>query len=327
MKKRNLLGSAWGSILAMRAGVQAQEAAAKPRVVKTEQQLRQEEFDRIKAEHDNQFVTVEVESTPYERSISGQATKQIEVNRADYEKRTGITDLRNQWSKEPAEIQALAANPVGRVKFIDSMAKFPISSTPVELTDEDATEIVRKAKAFLDSKNLSESDRNRVVLFASIHVESNSLINSADPSIWQVAYDRLATLGCIAASAQAQAPTQPVEQSADELLTQANAGWFSMFGEVFSQWVASLGQAPWNFVPDRDQKFAALKYLEATNMGDPQVWNNCRVAMSDAGIFPSLYTADDLIVKKLNSGEWDLSTPAGRASYARAKNQISFGTI
>jgi hypothetical protein len=47
------------------------------------------------------------------------------------------------------------------------------------------------------------------------------------------------------------------------------------------------------------------------------------LAMSDAGIFPPLYTTDDLICKKLDSGEWDLSTDSFDFYYAKFLKNVT----
>jgi len=200
-------------------------------------------------------------------------------------------------------------------------------------------------KAFDDFKEvlstrgqvLSKDGETRLIKYVGSHNNTSRVVDGVTYRVacdnlntWIQALNRLIDLNAFSEgeyTAIEERQPEPVEESSvEELRDAADSQWLRIFGDTFRQWLASLARAPWNFVADSEQQRAALRYLER-GTGDPLAFDNCRVAMSDAGVFPPLYTADELICKKLDSGEWDLSTPAGRSSYARAKNQVFYNTL
>lgn len=334
MGKRNKgIGNAAGSILAYQLMNRPAENKVTTRP-KTEQELRQEEFDAIKREHNEQFVTVEVPATAWETAQTGRATKQVEVNRREHEDKNGITGLRQIWTKEPAEIQALAGdftNPVNKARMIDPSARFPTTSTPVELTDEDATKIVEKAQAFLSSKHLSEADRNRVALFASVHVESNSLINAADPALFQIAYDRLVELGCI--TAQAKTPTGEPEPSADQLATEADSNYRDVALPLLSSWRSSL-RANWGIELNDRLRDIAVDIMERHNL-NPTLYESydfVRIQMANRKLIRTDKTADgrpltrsEFVADAIDRNNIDLSRPENKRWFMEQQDLILNG--
>ena len=331
-RKNKGIGNAAGSILAYQ--LMNRPAAATPVKVMTETQKNQAEFDAIKAQHDAEFINVEVESTPYEFAQTGQATKQIEVPRKPYEDKTGITGLRQIWAKEPAEIQTLAGdftNPVNKARMIDPSVRFPTTSTPIELTDEDATKIVEKAQAFLSSKHLSEADRNRVALFASVHVESNSLINAADPALFQIAYDRLVELGCI--TAQAQTTTSEPEPSADQLATEADSNYRDVALPLLSSWRSSL-HANWGIELNDRLRDIAVDIMERHNL-NPTLYESydfVRIQMANRKLIRTDKTADgrpltrsEFVADAIDRNNIDLSRPENKRWFMEQQDLILNG--
>jgi hypothetical protein len=248
--------------------------------------------------------------------------------------------LRSQWRKPLATI--MQEKTYSMALFLDPLAELPTTSNPADADFSKAQKIIENdLDDVLESKGivLSSQGKLRTLIYGGLQSEATTVVNgishqAATSSLqyWIACVNRLAEIDAYDESEYAalvieERQSEPVEESAEELREQADSQWLRIFGETYRQWIVSLAQSPWNFSPDTEQQRAALRYLESRGTGDNSAFDNCRVAMSDAGIFPALYTADDLICKKLDSGEWDLSTPAGRASYARAKNQISFGTL
>lgn len=307
--KKNTLGNTAGSILAFQLMHRTEEN--KPtRVVKTEAQRRQEEFDQIRKEDERDFVQVEVPLTPYEQAIAGpvQTTKIVSVPRAEFEKTHGIQGLRKAWSRDSETIQTMAGKPMERVKMIDDGVRWPLSSTPPEMTDENVAKFTNQAKAFLDSKNLSPEDFNRIVLFVGIQADSNSLIDVLNPEIWSIAYQRLQQLGCLTSEpTRTEVPIQPqVEQSdtlsADEFRTDAEARWYSIWEDSWNQWLDSMAQA-WSFYPNRAQAHAAIDLLIKLESYGNDMFNECRRRLTASGVFkPGMLTDDELLAEKFEKG-------------------------
>ncbi len=336
MKRNKGLGSAWGSILAMQAGVQAQEAAAKPRVVKTEAHLRQEEFDRIKREHDVEFVQVSRPATAYEKAIDGRDTVTISVPRKQYEDKYGITGLRQIWAKNPAEIQAMSNNPVERVKMVDPLAQFPRTSMPIEMTEENATKFTQQAQAFLASKNLNADDRDRLILFVAINTDSNSQIDVSNPEIWNIAYRRLIELGCISSDEPNQstlAPTRAPEPSADELAAEADSNYRDVALPLLSSWRSSL-RANWGIELTDRLRDIAVDIMERHNL-NPTLYESydfVRIQMANRKLIRTDKTADgrpltrsEFVADAIDRNNIDLSRPENKRWFMEQQDLILNG--
>jgi hypothetical protein len=249
--------------------------------------------------------------------------------------------LRSQWRKPLATI--MHEKKFAMALYLDPSAGLPQTSIPADADFFKVEQIItRDLDDVLESRGiiLSGQGKLRTLCYGGLQSDTVTVTNGipyrgavSTLQYWIACVNRLAELDAYDESEYAALPesqpetAEPVEETAELLREAADSQWLRIFGDTYRQWLASLAQSPWNFVPDEDQQRAALKYLEERGTGDNLAFDNCRVAMSDAGIFPALYTSDDLICKKLDAGEWDLSTPAGRASYARAKNQIAYGTL
>jgi len=305
----------------------------KPAPNKAVKETPAQEFDRIKREHDDQFVTIEVPTSAYEKSISGRATKQIEVSRADYENRMGIAGLRKIWACSPDKLQSMAENPRMRLDMVDSCARWPLTSTPFEMTEESAEKISQQAKDFFDSTDLADDNRNRVVLFVGLNSDADSRIDVTNPEIWQVAHDRLQFLGAMKPEAESQ-PTQPtqVEQTiaelnADEFRTEAEQRWFAIWEDTWNSWLDSMAQT-WGFYPSKTQSRAAIDLLlKLESYGDGR-FDECRRRLTMSGVFkPGMLTALEQLESRVDAGEFgDLSTQMGKQRYAAAFNRVKFGS-
>jgi hypothetical protein len=247
--------------------------------------------------------------------------------------------LRAQWRKPLATIMHEKTYAMGL--FLDPTAELPTASNPADADFSKAEHIINHdLDDVLESRGviLSRQGKFRTLIYGGLQSDAVTVVNGVEQrgavgtlQYWIACVNRLAGLDAYDKSEYAALPEEERQPepdlTAEALREAADSQWLRIFGQTYRQWLASLAQAPWNFTPDEDQQRAALKYLEARGTGDNFAFDNCRVAMSDAGIFPALYTSDDLICKKLDAGEWDLSTPAGRTAYQRAKNQVHFRTI
>jgi len=239
----------------------------------------------------------------------------------------------SQWSRDLETLKATRG-----ILIPDAPANLPITDRAMD------TAKIRTAYedllAVMQSRGqvLSATGKQRFTLYVSVQAAVTQVIDGKEFHL--AADDINGLIACLnrmldlnvfgdeyAALIPEESQPEAVEQTSDELREEASSQWMRIFRPVWEQWIASLAQAPWNFTPDEDQKYAALRYLEQRGTGDALAFDNCRIAMSNAGIFPNLLTADDVLCAKLDAGEWDLSTPAGRAAYARAKNQIHYGTV
>ena len=299
----------------------------KPAEAKVRKETPAEEFARMAREEQDQFVTVEVATTPYERAQTGQATRLVQVDRKSYEDKHGITGLRQIWAKTPEEIQTISNNPVERVKMVDPLAQFPRTSVPVEMSDENAEKFAQQAQAFLASKNLSADDRDRLILFVAINADSNSTIDVSNPEIWNIAYRRLIELGCISSEPNQStlAPTRP-EPSADDLYTDAEHKWLSIFSDVWGSWLDSMAQT-WSFYANTDQQRAAIDLLIKLEQYGDDRFNECRRRLTQSGVFKQgMLTPLEQLELRVEAGEFgSLDTQAGKQRYAAAFNRLKFG--
>ena len=301
----------------------------KPAPSKTRQETPAEEFARLAREEQENFVQVSRPATAYEKAIDGRDTVTISVPRKQYEDKYGITGLRQIYSKSPSELQAMSNNPVERVKMVDPLAQFPRTSTPVEMTEENATKFTLQAQAFLDSKNLSADDRDRLILFVAINADSNSTIDVSNPEIWNIAYRRLIELGCISSDEPNQstlAPTREPEPSADDLYTDAEHKWLSIFSDVWGQWLDSMAQT-WSFYANTDQQRAAIDLLIKLEQYGDDRFNECRRRLTQSGVFKQgMLTPLEQLELRVEAGEFgSLDTQAGKQRYAAAFNRLKFG--
>jgi hypothetical protein len=289
-------------------------------------------FERLRREEQENFVTVEVATTPYERAQTGQATRLVQVDRKQYEDEHGITGLRTLWAKTPEEIQAMSNNPVERVKMVDGVCQFPRTSTPVEMTEENATKFTQQAQAFLDSKNLSADDRDRLLLFVAINADSNSTIDISNPEIWNIAYRRLIELGCISSEPN-QSTLAPTEKSFDDMTdaeardtvtkdyleNQAGPLWNSLLDYFSRQFNVYLNDL---------QKRALIDYVVSHGLQclDHEAWNSARRALVKSGVLPAhCLLADEVLAERVERGEFgDLNLPANKQKYLAEKNRLVF---
>jgi hypothetical protein len=261
------------------------------------------------------------------------AMQQEEAEQVDQQRKSqrAFRIMSEQWSKPIAYLTKNAG-----MLLPDVGAELPLTDKTLGNVQEAFNDFLAVLKT--RDQALSRDGQNRLILYMGSLSNTSRVIDgvtyrvaSDNINSWIAALNRLIDFDAFssdeyAALLEAEQP-QAVEETAENLREQASSQWMRIFEPVYRQWLASLAQAPWNFVPDEDQQRAALRFLEMHGTGDALAFDNCRIAMSDAGIFPALYTADDIICKKLEAGAWDLSTPAGRSAYARAKNQVHFGTI
>jgi hypothetical protein len=327
MNRNKGLGSAWGSILAVQASVQAQEAATKLRVVKTESQIRQEEFDRIKREHERDFIDVERPASEYEQAVSGVNTVVVSMPRTEYEKRMGITEIRKIYSQSSVAIQEMAINPLQRVKMVDPTCRWPKASNSVAMSDENTAEFIQQAKTFLDSKNITGDDRDRIILFVGFNIDSNSFINALDPGIWQIGYDRLRELGCLNGVAEpTPAPTQ-VEQTIAELKETAENDWFNnQVGPLWGSFKDYLAHN-FSFYPNEKQQRAFLDFIVSHGLQvlDPESFNIARRSLCKSGVIPAhCLLADEILADRVEKGEFRLDTESGRRAFQIEKNRLIY---
>lgn len=315
------IGSTAGSILAMRAGVAAQEAASKTTVRKSEAQLRNEEFLAIKAEHEKSFITVEVPNSDYERAISGQATKLVEMPRDSYEKRYGISDLRKLWSLSVEDIQAKANDPMTRIRMVDGTVRWPRTSSPIERTPENIEKASQQAETFLEPLGLTDDEKVKVILFVCYAADGNSFVDIMSPDVWRVGYERLQQLGIIQSGseqAQAEAPIQIQEPSLTEFRTDAEARWYSIWEQDFNGWLDSMARA-WSFYPTKAQAYAAIDRLMTLESYGSDRFNEARRRLTKDGTFRlGMLTEDEQLAEKFEKG-------MSSAEYAQAFNRIKYG--
>ena len=98
-----------------------------------------------------------------------------------------------------------------------------------------------------------------------------------------------------------------------------------MFSATWDAWLKVLAQDPWRFVPDEDQKIAALKMLQQFET-TPDSWDR-DWAFGRSGVWPNLVTAHEVLADKVEAGDFRLDTVEGRAAYTRAHNQLTYGTL
>jgi len=327
--KRNL-GSAWGSILAMRAGIQAQEAANRPRVVKSERQLHQEEFDQIRAEHERDYIDVEVPNSEYDAAIDGRATKMISVPRKQYEDKMGITGVRQVWSQSAETLVAMEAdkNPLTRIKMIDPGARLPLTpdGKPLEMNEETFTKVTEQAHAFARSHNLTNQEFAKVVLFVGVHHDGDSRTDVLNPEIWGITLGRLTSLGCIRSQSQPQeTPLEALEPPADILREQAETDYLEKSaGPLWSAFLDYLART-FNFYPSEKQSRWMIDFVVDHGLQclDPESWQTARRAAVRSQVLPdTCLDADDRLCIDLE--RIDTSTPQGRAEFARRKAKLIY---
>jgi hypothetical protein len=240
--------------------------------------------------------------------------------------------ISSYWSKPLAELQKTAGQSLPDVEFSPPMTDQPIT---VNLQ-----EVFNDFLAVLKSRDqvLSRDGQNRLILYCGIQSGVTRTVDGVTyrPDVSKVdsyvkALNRLVELNAFdeseyAALLEDEPQPEPVEQSADDLRELAGGEFVRLWGNVWSQWLVSL-KTHFNFEPSEAQKIAALRYFENANMGDPQVWNNCRIALSKSGVFPNLLTQEDILCLKMDGKDWDFSRADHRAEFARAKNQTDFGTF
>lgn len=316
----NQAGSLWAYSLLHGDGQGTKKAPAHKRELTP-----QEEWDKIKAEHEAEFITLEVATTPYEKSITGKDTKTIEVDRKSYESKMGITELRKIWSSSVAEVQKMVedTDPLVRVKMIDPLVNFPktIDGKSVPMTDENVQRAMEQGQAFLDSKNLSEEDKGRLALFVGIASDSNSLIDITNPEIWQIAYDRLQSLEVIKQTTQT--PQRVPDQSADELKEVAERDYLeNQAGPLWSSLMDYFAQS-FQFHPNDLQKKALIDYVvdHGLSVLSHESWNVARRTLCKSGVIPDhCRTSDELLAEKFEKG-------MSREDYIREYNRIHFQEV
>jgi hypothetical protein len=322
MGKHKGIGSVCGSLLAYQMMSRAAENKS-TKVVKSEAQLRNEEFLAIKAEHEKEFITVEVPNSDYEKAISGQATKLVEMSRDSYEKRYGISDLRKTWNQSIADIQVQANLPLERLKMVDSAARWLRLATPIEMTEENAAKAMQNAAAFLDSKGLQGEDRDKVLLFTAYCCDSDSTIDILNPEIWSIAYQRLQQLGVLSVSEQPtpeaqdlEAPTS--EPSLTEFRDAAEERWYSLWEDTWNSWCDSMAQT-WGFYPNEAQAHKAIDLLMKLESYGDDKFNEARRRLTKSGVFKSgMLTEDELLAERFETG-------MSQAEFARERNRIKYG--
>ena len=306
----------------------------KPAPSKTRQETPAEEFARLAREEQENFVQVSRPATAYEKAIDGRDTVTISVPRKQYEDKYGITGLRQIYSKSPSELQAMSNNPVERVKMVDPLAQFPRTSTPVEMTEENATKFTQQAQAFLDSKNLSADDRDRLILFVAINADSNSQIDVSNPEIWDIAYRRLIELGCISSEPNQStlAPTRP-EPSADELAAEADSNYRDVALPLLSSWRSSL-RANWGIELTDRLRDIAVDIMERHNL-NPTLYESydvVRIQMANRKLIRTDKTADgrpltrsEFVADAIDRDNIDLSKPENKRWFMEQQDLILNG--
>lgn len=219
----------------------------------------------------------------------------------------------------------------------------PDVTVSLPLTDKPVGDVQKTFNDFLDlqkSRNVvySTDGQNRLILYMGCASRGSHVINginfhpaSDTLDCWLAADRRLVELNAYGDTERAELFDEPqlevtAEPSANELKELASAEFTRMWGTVWDTWHVSL-KTHFGFVASYEQKVAMLRYFENTNMGDPQVWNNCRISLSKAGILPNLLTQEDILCLKMDGKDWDFSRADHRAEFARAKNQTEFGTL
>jgi hypothetical protein len=281
-------------------------------------------------------MTIGVPTSAYERAQTGRATKQIEVSRADYENRMGIAGLRKIWACSPEKLQSMAENARMRLDMVDSSARWPMTSTPIEMTEETAEKISQHAKGFFDSKDLADDNRNRVVLFVGINSDSNSLIDVLNPEIWQVAHDRLIELGAIKSTAEYQTPT-PAKNldvlSADELAVEANQNYQDTALPLLANWRISLRNS-WGIELTDRLRDIAVDILERHNLNPllAASYDFIRVQMANRKLITTTKTADgrpltraEYVADEIDRKNLDLSRPENKRWFMEQQDLILNG--
>lgn len=247
--------------------------------------------------------------------------------------------LRAQWRKPLATI--MQEKTYSMALFLDPTAELPMSSNPADADFSKAQQVIENdLDDVLETKGivLSANGKLRTMVYGGMQSDAVTVLNGVEHrgatgtlQYWIACVNRLAELDAYdeseySALPEAASQPEPVEETADELLELAGSEFSRLWGAVWSQWLVSL-KTHFDFVPTEEQKFSALRYFERANMGDPQVWNNCRLALSKSGVFPNLLTREDVLCLKLESRDWDFSRADHRAEFARAKNQTYFDTL
>jgi hypothetical protein len=241
--------------------------------------------------------------------------------------------MHDQWSRSIAELRTSILLP-------DVGAELPLTDKPlgsVQKAFDDFKEVLSTR-----GQVLSKDGETRLIKYVGNLNNTSRVVDGVTYRVacdnlntWIQALNRLIDLNAFSEgeyTAIEERQPEPVEESsveepsADDLLHQANAGWFAMFDATWNAWLKSLDQDPWNFVPDEAQKLAALKMLQQFGT-TPDSWDRTRRALGRSGVWPNLATAHEVLAEKVDAGEFRLDTVEGRAAYTRAHNQITYGTV
>ena len=283
-----------------------------------------------------------------------EVTSAFHLTPQQLEAQRNAAEFRALQAEEAAEVEAQRKNqPAFKLisqqwaKPIDALQStsglLPDVTAELPMTDKPVGNVQQTFENFLDlqkSRNIvySSDGLARLVCYCEVMSRSSRVINgvtyrpaSDTLDCWIAADRRLVELSAYGDMERAELIDEPqpevtAELNANELAELASAEFSRLWGAVWEQWLVSL-KTHFQFVPTEAQKIAALKYFERTNMGDPQVWNNCRIALSKSGVFPNLLTAEDILCLKMDGRDWDFSRADHRAEFARARNQTEFGTL
>jgi hypothetical protein len=247
-------GSVAGSLAAYRLMYRAQEA--KTKVVKTESQKNQDEFSRIKREHDAEFIQVRRPATEYEQAINGLDSVVEEIPRVAFEQKMGIPATKAIWQKPISEIYKMPQTPL----MIDMMSALPHTADGTSLTEDESAQAARQAGNTVCEQLDSES-RDKVAAYVIVHFQADPRVDIRSVATWQRAVQRLQELGCLG---QTQERTQPptAEPSADSLKTAAEDDWYyNRLNPLWDAFLDHLAQK-FNFYPNENQKRAFLDFVE-----------------------------------------------------------------
>jgi hypothetical protein len=216
--------------------------------------------------------------------------------------------LRRIWSQSSEALRAMIddQNPMTRVHMIDTGLRLPTASSPIELSPENIALATSQAESFLESKNLSEDDGQRLIAFVGIHMDANHYLDILNPRTWSMALSRLVELGVISTETPAQVQTEVEETisklKADAFRDEAERQWFATFENIWLEWLDSMGKA-WNFYPNQMQQRKALDLrMKLESYGDGR-FDECRRRLTKSGVFqPGMLDGHEQLAERYEAG-------------------------
>jgi hypothetical protein len=262
------------------------------KVVETPQQ----EFERIRAEHERDFVDVQVELTDWERQQApyGVTTRTVSVPRKKYEDEQGISTYKATKVQYDRTLGELWRRPYDQIQYLDSEVLFdqennlPRAEAPIPPTPANNTLVENAYNVFIDSMGstsvLSSEGKRKLLLYAASQQIEDRRIILTSLLAWQTMLNRLASLGALDDD-YASIPEEKIEQPKLSVREEAEAEWHRLL--LFPQWVEQVRRDYGIRLDDRVKRIVCDEFVRM-NLS-PHVhesYNIIRRALVARQIFP-----------------------------------------